>query len=44
MNAKAIALKALTAATRQIWQVFIIDNIFHMLDGDLMILSETISH
>ena len=40
LNAKSIALKALTACTRQVGQIFMITNIFHLLDGDLTILSK----
>lgn len=40
LNARAIAPKTLTAATRRICQIFIIDNIFHLLDGDFTIFNE----
>ena len=40
LSARAIALRALTAATRRVWQIFLIVNFFHLVAGDFTVLTE----
>jgi hypothetical protein len=40
LSPRAIALRALTAATRGVWQVFLVVNFSHLLDGDFTVFNE----
>ena len=40
LSARAIALRALTAATRRVRQIFLIVNFFHLVAGDFTVLTE----
>ena len=40
LSPRAIALRALTAATRRVRQVFLVCNISHLLDGDFTVFDE----
>ena len=40
LRARAIALRALTAATRRVRQIFLIVNFFHIISGDFTVLTE----
>ena len=40
LSARAIALRALTAATRRVQQIFLIINFFHLVAGDFTVLTE----
>ena len=40
LSTRAIALRALTAATRRIRQIFLLENFSHLIDGNLTVLNE----
>ena len=41
LSARGLALNVLTATTRRIRQIFIIENLVDLLDGNLIFMNET---